>query len=202
MSDQLDLVPSDSLTAAFEQMDPAVRDRWLQIQIDRKRERELEELRVQNDVIRRRVESIESTVTETAMIRKRHVEEHDRFMSRTEFAAALPGGPSWGRATMLLQVIGVFTKSRRKPWTRSSEPIRPKSDPTVQNHIVVRDYSNAEFDSQVWEIDPDWAIEQINRWLTANNLLYGYRNAARSQKAMHDFIDRLWEEYGQRRETA
>jgi len=202
MSDQLDLVPSDALTRVFEQLDRETRDRWLQIQIEKKRDREMAEIRHENTVLKRRVESIESTVTEAAKIRKAHVQAHDRFRSRTEFAAGLPGGPSWGRATMLLQVVGIFTKSKCKPWTRSAEPIRPKSDPTIQNHVVVRDYSNAEFDSQVWEIDPDWAIGKINGWLDSNGLTQHYRNASRSQKTMHDFIDRLWEEYGHRRETA
>jgi hypothetical protein len=202
VSDQLDLVPSDNLTQVFEQLDPEVRDRWLQIQIERKRERELAELREQNAALHRRVEFIETTVTETAKIKNDHVKAHSRYMSRTEFAAALPGGPAWTRATMLLQVVGIFTKSRYKPWTRGREPVRPKSDPVVRNHVVVRNYDNAEFESQVWEIDPDWALERINAWLADNNLLYGYRNAARSQKSMHDFIDRLWEEYGRRRATA
>lgn len=202
MSDQLDLVPSDTLTQVFEQLDPEIRDRWLQIQIERKREREIAQIREENVALQRRVESIETVVTEAAKIRKTHVEAHEQFMSRTEFAAALPGGPSWGRATMLLQVVGVFTKSKYKPWARSSEPIRPKSDPVIRNHVVVRDYQNAEFDSHVWEIEPEWAIERINGWLEENSLLYGYRNAGRSQSAMHDFIDRLWEEYGKRRASA
>ena len=199
MSDQLSLIPSDTLTTAFEQLDPAARDRWLEIQMERKRERELREIRETTEVMRHQIEALTTQVEESARIRKSHVLGHQDRMNRTEFAAALPGGPSWGRATMLLQVVGIFTKSKHKPWVRSHEPIRPVSNPTIQNHVCVRDYHNAEFGSQVWEIDPDWTINRINEWMSERGLMVNYQNATRSQKAMHDFIDRLWMEYGQKK---
>lgn len=193
MSDQFDLIPSDGLTAAFEQMSPEARDRWLEIQIERKREREISLLRAENETLRRDVdqfraeqdmrnEEIADGLRKVADASAMRMKNSDEYYVRTVLGKVFAPEISGKRMTKILTVVGIIGV-HGDPFSQYRSGREPLAKPKPFSEYPT------------WLFHARKVMARIDTWLQENGWFDDFHNTT-SKDDRDSFIDMLYEEYG------
>lgn len=192
MSDQYDLIPSDNLNVAFEQMTPEAQDRWLQIQIEKKREREMEALKKGYESIKRdmemmqaeqqsRNESMAEGLRQVADASARRMKNAEDYLVKTMLGKIFAPEVSAQRMTKLLHVTGIVGKH--------GDPYAPYR---LGNAPLAKPKPFAEY--PVWLFHTKKTLAKIDAWLTENDW-YDDFHTTTTKNERDSLIDELYEEY-------
>lgn len=192
MNNQMELMPSDGLSMAFEQMSPEARDRWLEIQIEKKREREIRALRGENEAMRRDIEmfraeqdakneEVADGLRKVADASARRLKNADEYYVRTILGKVFAPEVSAKRMTKLLRVVGIVGVHGDPiaDYRKGAEPLaKPKP---------FSEYPT-------WLFHARKVMKRIDTWMQENGWYEDFHNTT-TKDERDAFIDMLFEEY-------
>jgi len=191
-NEQFDLIPSDAVTQSFEQLPQEVQEKWLQIQTERLREKQISNMRRELETLRRdreidkaeqeaRNESIAEGLRKVADASSARMKNADEYYVRTVLGKVFVPEISAKRMTKLLRVVGIMGL-HEDPLSQYRSGLTPlaKLKPFTE-------YTT-------WLFHAKKTTKRIDTWLEENDFYEDFHSTT-TKDERDAFIDMLYDEY-------